>query len=96
MHQLALAELSRQLRAKRFSSVELAAACLERIERFNPRLNAFITVDREKTLAQARAADTRIARGDAVALTGIPVAHKDLFCAAGWPTTKDSPIVPPA
>src|SRR6185437_14261592 len=52
--------------------------------------NAFITVDAEATLAQARAADERIARGDARPLTGIPVAHKDLFCARGWRTTCGS------
>ncbi len=82
-----LAGLSKRLGAKEISAVELTRECLDRIERFNPRLNAFITVDREKSLAQARAADRRIARGDRAPLTGIPVAHKDLFCAAGWPTT---------
>src|SRR5438876_5328632 len=90
MHGDTLATLSRRLRAKEISAVELTRVCLERIERFNPRLNAFITVDREKSLAQARDADRRIARGDAAPLTGIPVAHKDLFCAAEWPTTCGS------
>ncbi len=85
-----VAELSRQLRAKAVSSVELTRAYLERIERGNARLNAFITVDPEKSLAQARAADARIARGEAAPLTGVPVAHKDLFCARGWRTTCGS------
>ncbi len=90
MHGDMLAGLSKKLGAKEISAVELTRECLDRIERFNPRLNAFITVDREKSLAQARAADRRIARGDRAPLTGIPVAHKDLFCAAGWPTTCGS------
>ncbi|MGE5616185.1 MAG: Asp-tRNA(Asn)/Glu-tRNA(Gln) amidotransferase subunit GatA, partial [Bacillota bacterium] len=63
---------------------------LDRIERHDAALNAFITVDPEKTLAQAREADARIARGDRAPLTGIPIAHKDLFCAQGWRTTCGS------
>ncbi len=90
MHRASLAELGRELAAKRVSAAELARAFLERIERFNARLNAFITVDAEKTLVAARAADERIARGDIGPLTGIPVAHKDLFCANGWRTTCGS------
>jgi aspartyl-tRNA(Asn)/glutamyl-tRNA(Gln) amidotransferase subunit A len=90
MHRASLAQLARALRAKELSSVELTRAQLARIERFNPALNAFITVDPEKSLAQARAADGRLARGEAQPLTGIPVAHKDLFCAKGWRTTCGS------
>jgi aspartyl-tRNA(Asn)/glutamyl-tRNA(Gln) amidotransferase subunit A len=93
MHRASLAELARALRAKELSSVELTRAQLARIERFNPRLNAFITVDAEKSLAQARTADARLARGDAAPLTGIPIAHKDLFCAKGWRTTCGSRIL---
>src|SRR5689334_25445456 len=66
---------------------------LERIARLGKPLNAFITIDREKSLAQAKAADARIARGEAAPLTGIPVAHKDLFCAKGWRTTAGSKIL---
>ena len=90
MHKDTLAELSAKLRAKDVSSVELTRHYLDRIARANPALNAFITVDEEKSLAQAKAADARIARGDAGPLTGIPVAHKDLFCAKGWRTTCGS------
>ncbi|HUI98642.1 MAG TPA: Asp-tRNA(Asn)/Glu-tRNA(Gln) amidotransferase subunit GatA [Usitatibacter sp.] len=93
MHRASLAELGRELAAKRISAVELARAFLARIERFNARLNAFITVDAEKTLDLARAADQRIARGEARPLTGIPVAHKDLFCAKGWRTTCGSKML---
>ena len=85
-----LAQLSRDLRERRLSSVELTRECLERIRRLDGALNAFITLDEERSLAQARAADERLARGDAGPLTGIPVAHKDLFCARGWRTTCGS------
>ncbi|HYC35860.1 MAG TPA: Asp-tRNA(Asn)/Glu-tRNA(Gln) amidotransferase subunit GatA [Usitatibacter sp.] len=82
--------LSQALRERRVSSVELARAYLDRIARHGAALNAFITVDPEKTLEQARRADERIARGEAQPLTGIPIAHKDLFCARGWKTTCGS------
>jgi aspartyl-tRNA(Asn)/glutamyl-tRNA(Gln) amidotransferase subunit A len=85
-----LAELTRALRERRISSVELASLFLERARRLNPALNAFITLDQDRTLEQARAADARLARGDAAPLTGIPVAHKDIFCARGWRTTCGS------
>jgi aspartyl-tRNA(Asn)/glutamyl-tRNA(Gln) amidotransferase subunit A len=93
MQRKTLAQLSRQLRAKELSSVELTRAYLARIERFGPALNAFITVDPARSLAQARCADQRIARGEAAPLTGIPIAHKDLFCAKGWRTTCGSKIL---
>jgi aspartyl-tRNA(Asn)/glutamyl-tRNA(Gln) amidotransferase subunit A len=85
-----LDELAQALRARRISSVELAGLFLERARRLNPGLNAFITLDEPRTLEQARAADARLARGDAAPLTGIPVAHKDIFCAQGWRTTCGS------
>jgi aspartyl-tRNA(Asn)/glutamyl-tRNA(Gln) amidotransferase subunit A len=85
-----LAELSRRLRAREVSSVEATGHYLERIARLAAPLNAFVTLDAEKSLAQARAADERIARGEATPLTGVPVAHKDLFCARGWRTTCGS------
>lgn len=85
-----LKELAAALAAKSVSSVELTQWYLERISRFNPLLNAFITVDPERSLAQAQAADARIARGEAGPLTGIPIAQKDIFCAKGWRTTCGS------
>ncbi len=90
MIEASLAALRSALDEQRISSVELATLYLDRIERANPALNAFITVDRERTLAQAREADARIARGQAAPLTGIPIAHKDIFCAEGWRTTCGS------
>ena len=85
-----LPELRRALDARQISAVELAGLFLDRIDALNPALNAFITVDREKSLAMAREADARIARGEAGPLTGIPLAHKDIFCAEGWLTTCGS------
>ncbi len=85
-----LSELSAALAQKKISSVELTSLYLDRIERLNPELNAFISVDRERSLAQARAADARIAAGDATILTGVPVAQKDIFLTRGWRTTCGS------
>ena len=93
MHKETLAALSKTLHSKQVSSVEVAKYYLDRIEGVGKPLNAFITVDREKSLAQAAAADERIARGQAAPLTGIPLAHKDLFCAKGWRTTCGSRIL---
>jgi len=85
-----LAELSAALAARRTSSVELTRACLERIERLDGALNAFITVDEARALEDARRADARRAQGDAGPLTGIPLAHKDILCTRGLPTTCGS------
>jgi aspartyl-tRNA(Asn)/glutamyl-tRNA(Gln) amidotransferase subunit A len=93
MHRKSIAELGRLLAARELSAVELTKMLLERIERLNGTLNAFITVDPAKSLAQAEAADRRIAHGIATPLTGIPIAHKDLFCAKGWLTTCGSKIL---
>ena len=87
-----VAALSAALRRKEISSVELTRAFLERINKYKE-LNAFITVEPERSLAQARAADARIAKGEAGALTGIPIAQKDIFCADGWLTTCGSKIL---
>ena len=87
-----VATLSVALRRKEISSVELTRAFLERINKYKD-LNAFITLEPERSLAQARAADARIAKGEAGALTGIPIAQKDIFCADGWLTTCGSKIL---
>jgi aspartyl-tRNA(Asn)/glutamyl-tRNA(Gln) amidotransferase subunit A len=89
-----LSELSAALAAKRVSSVELTRQFLDRIRGLNGRLNAFITVDEEHSLGQALVADQRRAgKGGAAApgpLTGIPIAHKDIFCTSGLRTTCGS------
>ena len=88
-----LKQLSQALAAKRISSVELTQLFVDRIARLNPALNAFVTVDAEKSLNSARAADARIAAGTAGQLTGIPIAQKDIFCAEGWRTTCGSKML---
>jgi len=93
MIQTSLSELAAALRGKQLSSVELTQACLARIDALNPTLNAFITVDHEGALAAATAADERIAAGTAGPLTGIPLAHKDVFCTAGLRTSCGSKML---
>ena len=88
-----LKQLSAQLAQKKVSSVELTQFHLDRIARLNPGINAFVTVDAARSLAQARAADAQIAAGKAHPLSGIPVAHKDIFCAKGWRTTCGSKML---
>jgi len=85
-----LAELSQALRARRVSSVELTELFLQRAQGANPALNAFITLDPARSLADAAAADRRIGAGQAGPLTGIPIAHKDIFCAKDWLTSCGS------
>lgn len=90
MFNASLKQLSNQLAEKKFSSTELTTQFLRRIKQFNPEYNAFITVDEEISLVQAKAADKMIATGQAGPLTGIPIAQKDIFCAKGWLTTCGS------
>ena len=86
-----LAELQAALTAKRVSSVELTRLYLERIQRLNSTLNAFLTVDDETSLAEARKADKRRAQGESGGpLAGIPIAHKDIFCTQALYTTCGS------
>ncbi|MGE4570144.1 MAG: Asp-tRNA(Asn)/Glu-tRNA(Gln) amidotransferase subunit GatA [Gammaproteobacteria bacterium] len=93
MHKLTVAELSKGLKNKEFSSVELTKHFLARINRSD--LNAFITVTDDLALDQARAADEKIANGSAGILTGIPYAHKDIFCTTGVKTSAGSKILDP-
>jgi len=90
LHHLTLAELAAGLRAREFSSVELARHFLARIERMNPALNAFVTVTAEQALAAAAKADELLASGEAGELAGLPIAHKDIFCTDGVLTTCGS------
>ncbi|MFL6647139.1 MAG: Asp-tRNA(Asn)/Glu-tRNA(Gln) amidotransferase subunit GatA [Sulfurifustis sp.] len=87
-----VAELARALRSRQISSVELTRLFLDRINKYKA-LNAFITVDAERSLAQAREADASLAAGKAGALAGVPIAQKDIFCANGWLTTCGSKIL---
>ena len=82
--------LAKALAAGETTSVALTETALEAVAAHEKHLNAFITVDADQALAAAREADERIARGDAGSLTGIPMAHKDLFCTNGVKTTAAS------
>ncbi len=88
-----LIQLSQMLANKAISSVELTQTFLNRIDALNPGINAYIALDKDKTLAQAKAADVRIASGNAEPLTGIPIAQKDIFCAKDWQTTCGSKML---
>jgi aspartyl-tRNA(Asn)/glutamyl-tRNA(Gln) amidotransferase subunit A len=88
-----LKNLSQLLASKAVSSVEMTQTFLDRIRQYNPDINAYITVDEEKSLAQAKAADASIAAGTATTLTGIPLAQKDIFCAKDWKTTCGSKML---
>ncbi len=88
-----LKQIAAALAAKKISSVELTQGFLDRINRLNPEINAFVTTDAGRSLAQAANADALIARGEVGPLTGIPVAQKDIFCARGWRTTCGSKML---
>src|SRR6266404_2016415 len=93
MIDLSISEAAELLRQKKISPVDLATACLDRVERRNPVLNAFITVTREGALAQARAAEDEIQRGQwRGPLHGIPIGLKDLIDTAGVRTTCGSAL----
>ncbi len=91
MHTKTLKELSILLQSKQISAAELAQHFLERIDRSD--LNAFLHVDRALTMAQAAAADQRIAGGSAGPLSGIPIAHKDIFVTRDWRSTAGSKML---
>ena len=93
MHQFTIAELTTGLRNKDFSSVELTQHYLERIARLDKTYNSFITVTPELAMAQAMGADKRLAAGNAPALCGVPIAHKDIFCTMGVRTSCASKML---
>jgi len=91
MHKLSIAELSKGLKNKEFSSVELTQHYLDRIA--GSSLNSYITVTDELALSQAKQADLKIAKGTSKILTGIPYAHKDIFCTLGVKTSAGSKML---
>jgi aspartyl-tRNA(Asn)/glutamyl-tRNA(Gln) amidotransferase subunit A len=93
LHTLTVAELAAGLKARKFSSLDLTLHFLGRIERLAPELNAFVTVTADRALADARAADERLAKGQGGPLEGVPIAHKDIFCTDGILTTCSSKML---
>ncbi|MGH8475313.1 MAG: Asp-tRNA(Asn)/Glu-tRNA(Gln) amidotransferase subunit GatA [Methylococcales bacterium] len=93
MHNKTIAELSVGLHAKEYSSLEVTQACLARIEQFNETLNCFISLTQEKAIADAQAADRKLAKGEAGPLTGIPLGHKDIFCTRAIKTSCGSKML---
>ena len=91
MHTKSLKQLSALIQGKQLSATELAELYLARIGASD--LNAFISIDPALTLEQARAADDRIAKGEAGELTGLPIAHKDIFVTRGWRSTAGSKML---
>ncbi|TCV88180.1 Asp-tRNA(Asn)/Glu-tRNA(Gln) amidotransferase subunit GatA [Sulfurirhabdus autotrophica] len=93
MLNLSLKQLAEKLASKQVSSVEMTQEFLNRIKALNPVYNAFVTVNEEATLSQAKFADETIAAGKGTLLTGVPIAHKDIFCAKSWRTTCGSKML---
>ncbi len=92
LHDLSLVALAKQLRAKKVSATETAQHFLKRAQA-HARLGAFLAQDEAVTLAQARAADARLAAGDTAPLLGVPLAHKDIFVTTDFPTTAGSKML---
>ncbi|MFO7594541.1 MAG: Asp-tRNA(Asn)/Glu-tRNA(Gln) amidotransferase subunit GatA [Pseudomonadota bacterium] len=95
MHNKTIAELAAGLKSGEFTSEELTRAFIERIKAHDTELNSYITVTEEQAVEQAREADRRIAAGNAGPLTGVPIAHKDIFCTDGVRTSCASKMLDP-
>ena len=88
-----LAELAQGLEAGEFSSTELTQSYLDQINQQDTQFNSYITVTDELALEQAKAADAARAAGNAQPLTGVPIAHKDIFCTQGVRTSCGSKML---
>ncbi|HEY9018234.1 Asp-tRNA(Asn)/Glu-tRNA(Gln) amidotransferase subunit GatA [Thiomicrospira sp.] len=93
MHNLSIKELSALLQSKKISSVELTRYFLDRIQKLDAELNSFVTITPELALQMAEVADAKLAAGNAHPLTGIPMAHKDIFCTDGVKTSCGSKML---
>ncbi len=90
---LSFSELKKALDARSLSSIEITSAFLDRIDALNPTLNAFITITHDEAMQAAKDADALISKGSGTPYTGLPIAHKDLFCTDGTLTTCGSKIL---
>ncbi|WP_019556816.1 Asp-tRNA(Asn)/Glu-tRNA(Gln) amidotransferase subunit GatA [Thiomicrorhabdus arctica] len=93
MHNLTIKQMSEKLHSGEITSVQLTQHYLDRISQYDADLNAFVTVTPELAISMAEAADQKLAAGDAELLTGIPVAHKDIFCTDGVKTSCGSKML---
>lgn len=93
IHTMTLAQLSKELAKKTFSSVELTQCFLDRIQKLDKKYNSFITVTTERALDKAKHCDELRAQGQAGLLTGLPIAHKDIFCTKGIKTSCGSKML---
>ena len=93
LHRLSIRELSEGLAGAKFSSRELTEHYLKRIAKLDTQVKSYVTVTAEQALAQADAAYAAIKAGTATALTGVPIAHKDIFCTQGIKTTAGSKML---
>ncbi|HSX40436.1 MAG TPA: Asp-tRNA(Asn)/Glu-tRNA(Gln) amidotransferase subunit GatA [Candidatus Saccharimonadales bacterium] len=93
LNQLTIKQAKDGLLNKEFSSVELTKACLDRIKTVDEKINAFVTVTEKEALADAKAADDRLANGDDASLLGIPLSIKDNFCTENVRTTASSHVL---
>ncbi|WP_107928224.1 Asp-tRNA(Asn)/Glu-tRNA(Gln) amidotransferase subunit GatA [Neisseria animaloris] len=93
MTQYTLKQASELLQAKKISATELAQEYLNAIDARNPAINGYTTLNKELTLAEAKAADKRLAAGNAGILTGVPIAFKDIFCQQGWRSACSSKML---
>ncbi|GMR08377.1 MAG: Asp-tRNA(Asn)/Glu-tRNA(Gln) amidotransferase subunit GatA [Gammaproteobacteria bacterium] len=93
MHNKTIARISAGLASKEFSSEEVTRAYLDRIRQLDSKLNSFITVTEDSAIESARVADARIASGNAGPMTGVPMAHKDIFCTQGVRTSCGSKML---
>jgi len=93
MHMQTVAAMVAGLRQRRYSATELANSLLARIERSQPELNAFISIEAETARTAAGEADRRLAAGDSAPLLGVPIAHKDIFCTRDSRTTCGSKML---
>ena len=93
LHELTIEQAIDLLKNREIASVELTRAVLDRIEAVDSKVGAFLTVDADGAMAEAEAADLRLAKGDTAPLTGIPLGIKDLICTQGLRTTCASKML---
>ena len=93
LHRLSIREMTEGLKTAQFSSRELTQHYLDRIAKIDDRVQSYVTVTPEQALAQADAADGLLKSGMAGLLTGVPIAHKDIFCTQGIKTTAGSKML---